>query len=146
MLCLCLVADMEHAAHSELDASSSTHDGPVNRASQQCRCRYLSISEARRVFTGPIAVDLRAARLYLHPPGLVFLPRHSTGAGYLAKRVTSADRLPEELGAGTPPTKVEVHRSVCSRPPLRCTRPCAELQMVFPRLGSKARRIVVDGV
>ena len=104
-------------------------NGPVSRASQQCRCSYLSISEARRVCTGPIAVDLRAARLNLHPTRLVFLSRHSTGAGYLAKRVTLGDRLPEELGAGTPATEVEVHLSARSRPPLRCARPCAALKV-----------------
>ena len=107
-------------------------NGPVSRASQQCRCSYLSISEARRVCTGPIAVDLRAARLYLHPTRLVFLSRHSTGAGYWAKRFTLGDRLPEELGAGTPATEVEVHLSARSRPPLRCARPCAALKSVFP--------------
>ena len=125
---------MQHAAHSKLDACSSTDNGPVSRASQQCRCGYLSISEARRVCTGPIAVDLRAARLDLHPTRLVLLSRHSSGAGDLAKRVTYADRLPEELGAGTPATEVEVHLSARSRPPLRCTRPCAAL-----KVGPKAR-------
>ena len=115
-------------------------NGPVSRASQQCRCSYLSISEARRVCTGPIAVDLRAARLYLHPTRLVFLSRHSTGAGYWAKRVTLGDRLPEELGAGTPATKVEVHLSARSRPPLRCARPCAALKSVF--LGSHSKGLV----
>ena len=47
----------------------------------------------------------------------------------MAKRVTFADRLPEELGAGTPATEVEVHLSARSRPPLRCTRPCAALEV-----------------
>ena len=131
---------MQHAAHSKLDACSSTDNGPVSRASQQCRCGYLSISEARRVCTGPIAVDLRAARLYLHPTRLVLLARHSSGAGDLAKRVTFADRLPEELGAGTPATEVEVHLSARSRPPLRCTRPCAALEVCSQSKG------LVDGM